>query len=358
MEVAKWHGQQDVRVEDDDIPETGKNEVRIKVVAAGICGTDLHEYKAGPIFVPDFGEPNPITGAEPPVPLGHEFGGVVDEVGSDVTEFSPGDSVAVNPGIACGSCRYCDEGMYNQCKKLAFVGLSAKSGGFAEYATVPASNVHRLPDNVPTEYGALIEPLSVCLRAVRRAGIQAGDSVAVFGTGPIGLGLVLCATTAGAEQIFVSEPRDARRQLATDAGADTTIDPTETDAVAEITEATDGGVDVALEATGVQPGFEDAIQSARPGGQVTIVSISEDTFEIDTNSIVIPERNINGTLAYQTGPIKTEFERVINLLRKEKLDPSILVTDRINLKNIVSDGFERLTNPESNQVKILVEPEG
>lgn len=356
MQVVRYHGQQDVRVEDIPIPKTGSNEIRIKVEAAGICGTDLHEYEAGPIFVPNFGEPNAITGAEPPVRLGHEFGGVVDEIGADVTEFDPGDPVAVNPGIACESCQYCNKGQYNLCENLAFIGLSAQTGGFSEYATVPASNVHRMPDDIPVEHAALVEPLSVCLRAVRRAGVQTGDSVAIFGAGPIGIGLVQCAATAGADQIFVSEPRSTRRELATDAGADVVIDPTETNAVAEIADATNGGADVALEATGVQNGFEDAIQSTRPGGQVTIVSISEGSHEIDTNSIVIPERDINGTLAYQTGPIKTEFERVLNLLDKGRFEPSTMITDQISLGSIVSEGFEPLLDSESDQVKILVKP--
>lgn len=356
MRAARYYGQHDVRVEDVDVPELGPDEVRIDVAAGGICGTDLHEYEAGPIFVPNPGEPNPLTGAEPPVTLGHEFGGTVDDVGANVTTFSPGDPVAVNPAIACESCRYCNEGAYNLCVDLAFIGLSAQTGGFGSYATVPASNVHRMPDDVPVEWAALVEPLAVCLRAVRRANVRAGDSVAVFGAGPIGIGLIQCAAASGADRVFVSEPREARRTLAVDAGADEPIDPTETDAVAEIVEATDGGADVCLEATGIQAGIDDAIQSTRPGGQVTIVSISETTHEIDMNSIVIPERNVNGTLAYQTGPIRTEFDQVVTLIATDRLDPSVFITDRIGLEEIVDDGFERLLDPESDQVKILVEP--
>lgn len=356
METAIYHGRGDVRVEDVEEP-TGPDseEVRVAVDACGICGSDLHEYAAGPILVPDE-EPHPVTGESLPIPIGHEFAGEVIEVGDGVTTTSVGDRVAVNPIIYCGSCRSCAEGKYHLCDVAGFIGLSGDGGGLSEEVVVPEEKVVRLPESVPTEHGALVEPFSVGLHAIHTSELSIGDSVAVYGTGPIGLTVVQAARAAGADAIYTVEPQDSRRALAGEVGADDTFDPTTTDAVERIRARTDGGVDVAFEVAGVEQTVQDAIATTASGGNVTVVSAFEDRVEVDPNELVMGERTIRGTLAYEGGPRSDqEFGTVVSMFESGELDPEPLISSRIELENLVEDGFETLLDPEREAVKILVE---
>ncbi|RZV06203.1 (R,R)-butanediol dehydrogenase/meso-butanediol dehydrogenase/diacetyl reductase [Natrinema hispanicum] len=357
MRAAVYYGQEDVRVEDIEEPEgPAANEVRVAVEACGICGSDLHEYTAGPIFIPDEGEPNPVTGEELPIPMGHEFAGEVTEVGEGVSNISVGDHVAVNPIIYCDECQHCEAGNYHLCESGGFIGLSGGGGGLSEEVVVPEEKAITLPDSIPTEYGALVEPFSVGFHAVQTSDFSAGDSVAVYGTGPIGLTVIQVLQAAGAGTIYGVEPQDSRRHLASEVGADKTINPIETDAAEYITEQTDGGVDVAFEAAGIEQTVQDAIASTAPSGNITIVSIFEETVELNPNEFVMGERTLSGTLAYEGGPQSDEeFGAVIGMFESENLDPEALISSRIKLENVVEDGFEALLSPEQEAVKILVE---
>nr|WP_233204299.1 2,3-butanediol dehydrogenase [Halegenticoccus soli] len=343
-------------MDDVDDPTLGPDEVRIEVDSCGICGSDLHEYVAGPIFVPDR-DPHPLTGERLPITMGHEFGGVITAVGDGVSTHEKGQAVAVNPIVWCGECRYCVEGKYHLCESVGFVGLSGGGGGFSERVTVPAVQAVPLPDGVPTEHGALVEPFSVGLHAVRRSGLQAGDSVAVFGSGPIGLAVVQAARAAGAGRIFVSEPREARRSLARESGADDLVDPTETDPVEYVHAETGGGTDVTFEVAGIETTFKQALETAKADGRVTIVSIFEGEISMHPNTIVLGERAVTGTLAYLGGPLSDrEFGAVLRLFGDGELDPEALVTARIDLPDVVDEGFDELLDGESEHVKILVRP--
>jgi (R,R)-butanediol dehydrogenase/meso-butanediol dehydrogenase/diacetyl reductase len=356
MRAALYHGQEDVRIEETESPSVGPEQVHLDVDSAGICGSDLHEYVAGPIFIPNK-EPHPVSGETAPLTLGHEFSGVVTEVGDAVTHLRQGDEVAVNPILCCGECRQCIGGNYHLCDSGGFLGLSGGGGGFAENIVVDAQKAVPLGDSVSLEAGALVEPLSVGLHAVRRSGLRAGDTAAVFGSGPIGLSVIQCARAAGARHIFVSEPRDARRSRAGESGADRLIDPTEENAVESITSATEGGVDAAFEVAGIEPTFNAALGSTRPDGSITVVSIWEESVNMDPNEFVLGERTMTGTLAYLGGPRSDEeYGMVIDMLAEGQLDPEPLITDRIGLDDIVDDGFERLLDADSDQVKIMVEP--
>ena len=357
MRAAVYHGREDVRVEAIDEPaDPNAEEVRVAIDACGICGSDLHEYAAGPIFIPDE-EPHPVTGESLPIPMGHEFAGEVTDVGADVTSVSVGDRVAVNPIIYCGECQFCEAGKYHLCEAGGFIGLSGDGGGLSETVVAPEEKLVRLPESVPTEYGALVEPFSVGLHAIHTSTLSAGDSVAVYGTGPIGLTVVQAARAAGADEIYAVEPQDSRRELAAEVGADEAIDPTTTDAVDYVRGRTDGGVDVAFEVAGIEQTVQDAVATTAADGNCTIVSIFEDTVEIDPNEFVMHERTLSGTLAYEGGPRSDqEFETVVNMFESGALDPEPLITSRIDLENVVEDGFETLLDPDQEEVKILVEP--
>lgn len=356
MKAAMYYGREDVRIEDVDAGSVGPTDIRVAVAACGICGTDLHEYAAGPIDTPGDG-PHPITGSELPVRFGHEFGGAVVETGSDVESMSSGDVVAVNPLLTCGRCRYCEEGKYNLCLNIGTIGLSGGGGGFAEGVVVDESHATTVPESVPIEYTALVEPLAVGVNAVRESGMALGDDVAVIGCGPIGLATVLAAKAEGAGRVFASASRDSRRKIAGKIGVDDLIDPHKTDPVEHVNSATDDGVDVTFEAAGAGNSLNQAVQCTARDGSVTVISLFEEAIEFDPNPIVHGGRTLNGVFGYQSGPLgDRDYRTVIELLADGRVDPEPLVTGRIALDNIVSDGFEQLTDRASGHVKVLVEP--
>src|SRR5436305_9744145 len=228
MRALRFHAARDLRVEELDQPgEPGVNEVVVRIASCGICGTDLHEFVAGPIVTPV--EPHPLTGARNPQILGHEFAGDVVAIGDGVTRVRAGDRVAIMPLAYCGQCAYCRRGLQHLCATMACVGLSHAWGGIAELATVAEYQVVRLPESVTYRQGALIEPTAVAAYGVERAGVGPGDSVLVTGAGPIGALAALCARAAGASTVYVSEPNAARRARAEALGVATVLCPTSLD---------------------------------------------------------------------------------------------------------------------------------
>src|SRR6185436_3685409 len=222
----------------------GAGEVVVRVTTCGICGTDLHEYMAGPIVTPV--EPHPLTGAQNPQILGHEFAGEVVAIGQGVTAVAEGDRVAIMPLAYCGHCAYCRRGQQHLCATMACIGLSHDWGGMAALETVAEYQVVRLPEGVTYRQGALIEPTAVAAYRVERAGVSPGDRVLVTGAGPIGALAALCAHSAGASAVYISEPNAARRARAEALGVATVLDPSSLDVPAFLRERTDGlGVDVA-----------------------------------------------------------------------------------------------------------------
>lgn len=357
MKAAIYHGREDVRVEPVEEQDLGPGQVRIAVEACGICGSDLHEYAEGPIAIPA-DAPHPLTGETLPLTMGHEFSGTVVETGANVDGPTTGDAVVVNPIIACEECQYCREGRYSLCDSLMNVGIHGGGGGFAENVVVPAENAVVLPDGVSFGHGALVEPLSVGLHAVRQSGLAAGDTAAVFGAGPIGLGVLQAAIAAGAREVYVSEPRDARRELAERLGATEAIDPSETPPPKAISKATGGGTTVAFEVAGVEATMTQAIRTTRKAGTVVVVSLFEETPRVDPNHVMLAERTVVGSYGYSGGPLAGhgEFATVMRMLQDGRLDPEPMITGRITLDDIVAEGFERLRDPASDHVKILVEP--
>lgn len=347
MKAARWHGAKDIRVEDVPEPSPGEGEVKIKVAWAGICGSDLHEYLAGPIFVP-VGQDHPLSHDKAPITMGHEYCGTVTEIGQGVTGVAVGDRVAIEPIFACGTCASCREGKYNLCDSLGFVGLSGGHGGFAAFSVVPARMVHKMPDSLSMEQGALVEPAAVALHAVRLSKIKAGDTAAVFGAGPIGLLVVEALRVAGAAQIHVVEPSEVRQKKALELGATTATDPMSADAVALIRERT-GGVHVAFEVTGVPQVLPQCINVTRHEGQTLIVSIWEADAAFQPNTVVLKERQLKGTIAY-----RNVYPAVMELMTQGYFSANKLVTKRIAIDNIVAEGFEALSS-EKSHVKILVE---
>ncbi|MCZ8532200.1 2,3-butanediol dehydrogenase [Psychrobacillus psychrodurans] len=344
MQAAVWHNIKDVRVEQINEPVISSGQVKVKVEWAGICGSDLHAYLHGLSM-----EAHSLSGQKPPLTLGHEFSGTIVEVADDVTSHRVGERVAIEPLIYCGECYACKRGYYNQCSKVGFVGLN-RDGGFAEYVIVDNNMVHVLPDSVSYEEGALVEPTAVSFYAVRESKLKAGDSIAIFGAGPIGLLTLLSAKAAGATKIIVIDLSEERLEKAKELGATTIINGMRDDIVETIHELTDGGVSVAFECAGAQPTMTSAVASVKQGGQVMAIAVFAKPVSIDMGQLMFKAADITSTLAY-----RHVFPEVIDMISTGRLDVKPVITKKIDLKDIVEEGFNQLIN-DKKQAKILVKP--
>ena len=183
MKAAIWHGRRDVRIESvPEPPPPPLGQVQVKVAWCGICGTDLHEYEGGPLYIP-LEKPHPLTGVQAPVIIGHEMSGEVTAVGDGVEDFAPGDRIAACPIIGCGECRWCRSGSMAQCDRVAFLGTSWTGGALAERLNLNAYQCYRLGDSISDEIGALVEPFSATVRAVVQSGAGVHDNVGHRGRG-------------------------------------------------------------------------------------------------------------------------------------------------------------------------------
>lgn len=351
MKAARYYGRGDIRIDDIPEPTTQPGTVKVEVDWCGICGSDLHEYLEGPIFIPTADAPHPITGESIPITLGHEFAGVVSEVGSGVSRVRVGERVAVEPYIMCGNCDACMTGRYNVCRTLGFVGLSGYGGGFSQFVVAQERWIHPLGE-LDTDVGALIEPLAVAYHAVKLSRIQPGQTALVFGAGPIGLVTTAALRAVGVEEIVVVEPAAVRKAKAPGAGADHVLDPTTTDVRAEVLELTKGrGADVSFECAGIDAALKSAILSTRAGGTVVNVAIWGHEAQVSMNDLVFNEVNILGSLAYAN-----DHPATIEMVTSGKVDPSQFITGKVELDDIVGEGFDQLVDNKEENVKILVKP--
>ncbi|MEB6195373.1 2,3-butanediol dehydrogenase [Mammaliicoccus sciuri] len=343
MKAAVWYGQKDVRVEERTTKELQCNQVKVKVSWAGICGTDLHEYLEGPIFI-STDKPDPFLGQKAPVTLGHEFAGVVEDIGSKVTKFNKGDRVVVNPTVS----NHKKEENIDLYDGYSFIGLGS-DGGFAEFTNVPEENVYKLPNNVSDKEGALVEPTAVAVQAIKEGNVLFGDTVAIFGAGPIGLLTTIAAKAAGASKIFVFDLSQERLKKAKEVGATHTINSGESNPVDVINKHTDNGVNVSFEVAGVAPTFKSAIDVTKPRGTVVIVSIFGHSIEWNPMQLTNTGVKLTSTIAYTP----STFQQTIDLINEGNLKVKDVITDEIELNDIVESGFEQLVNDKS-QAKILV----
>jgi len=346
MRAAVYYGNHQVKIEDVPEPSAGAGEVKVRVSRNGICGTDLHEYFDGPIFIS--ADPHPLTGGSMPVVLGHEFSGVVTEVGKDVTDVGEGDHVTIEPVYRCGECRPCKAGRYNVCNLVGFHGLMA-DGGMAEYTVVPRNQVHTLPDSVPVEMGALVEPMSVAYHAAVHAQVDERSNALIYGAGPIGIGLWFALRGMGLTEIDVVEPSATRRESIEALGA-RTLDPTTQDVPALIADRTDGdGVDAAFDAAGVAPAVESALACVGEHRPLVSVAIYDKPLPTPLINLVLRERRIQGTLCY-TGE---DYRAVIDLMARGHYDMMGWV-ETVPLSGVVEQGFEELR--AGHKMKLLVDP--
>jgi len=353
VKAARWFDRHDVRVVDIPEPTAGPGQVVLRVGSCGICGTDLEEFRHGPVLIPT-DEPHPLTGQAAPLTLGHEFWGTVVEVGRDVTGLRHGDRVAPEICLACGICAYCKGGEPARCRIWATLGLHA-DGGLAEYVTVQASSCVRIPDSMADDDGALIEPTEVAVRAVRSGGLTLGERAVVIGGGAIGLLVLQTAHAAGAREVYVVEPGASRRELARTLGADAAIDPADPGWQDELIERCDGlGPDVVLECAGVPGAADGALAIARKGGRIVLVGIINERVPMRLLEVVVGEKHLLGSVQHDS---VHDLPAAVDLLATGRVRGRPLVTSRIPLDRVVEDGFMALV-PGGDQVKILVGPPG
>lgn len=335
MKAAVFRGIGQIEVAKVPRPEPGPGEVLIRVGYCGICGSDLEALQYGMY--------------EPGLIVGHEFAGVLAELGPGVTGWQVGDRVVVSDAIPCGECAPCLEGQLDACESLTMIGVT-HDGGLAEYAPAMARGLHRLPDEVTLRQGALVEPLSVALHGVRRSRLKVGDRVLVMGAGPIGLLTLQCALLAGARQVIVTEVDATRAALANRLGAVAVLDPGRDNVGLALAGLTGGqGPDLVYICTGAPAPFGDALSLVRKGGQIFVLGLCMEPVEADFASVVLNDLCIEGSLAG-----RAEVSAAIDLVAQRRVDVETLVSHEIGLDEVVTAGFEPLGTPGSGAVKILV----
>jgi threonine 3-dehydrogenase len=325
------------------VPPIGASDVLVRVRATSICGTDLHIYgwdrwSQGRI--------------KPPITLGHEFCGVVQSVGEEVTAVKPGDFVSAEMHVNCGHCHQCRLGQAHICQNLKIIGIDI-DGAFAEFVKIPATNIWKLDPGIPEHYGAILDPLGNAVHTAL-AGPIAGQTVLVTGCGPIGLMSIAVAKACGSSTVFATETNEHRRHMAKQMGADLVLNPSAEDAVKKILEATGGtGVDVLMEMSGNPAAIQQGFKALRAGGRASLLGIPTENVPLDLVQDVIFKgatvQGIYGRRMYDT------WVQMTALLRAGRVNLQPLFGEKVELENFET-AFARLQNGLAG--KILMYPNG
>ena len=321
MKAVVFHGKDvGLKIEDIPVPRIGDDGILVKVAACGVCHTDLHYIEHG---VPTF--------KKPPIVLGHEASGIVEEVGANVTHVKKGQRVLIPAVLTCGRCAACRQGRENICSNMQMVG-NHFDGAYAEYVAVPAKDVLGLPESVPLEEASIIaDAISTPYHAVKnRAQVKPGDWVVVFGCGGVGINAVQMAAAAGGYVIAV-DINDRKLKWASEFGAARTINATQVDRVSkEIKKLTGGGADIAMEVIGNPRTIEEAFEGVRAGGRLCVVGYTNEAISIVAGKIMFKELEVVGSL----GCRPVDYVPLIRMVEQGKIDVKRQVTHRFPLEEI------------------------
>jgi len=336
MKAAAWTANGAIEVVERPLPEVRPGWVRIRVASAGICGSDLHYL----------GERVDFPGQTP----GHEIGGVIDEAGEG-SGFEPGTPVAVEGAFACERCRYCRGGHYSHCTKLKFLGFSAP-GAMAEYMVAPAAAVYRLPATVPPEWGALVEPMAICVHATRRARIELGDRVLVLGSGTIGLISILLARESGASAVYATVRHRQQQEMARAMGATEVFGSSE-----EATKALGAGsMDVVVETVGGRATtVEDAVGLVRDLGTICATGIFQEPGSIPMTPVALREITIVGAFGYSRNHGYADFAIAADMVGKHLDRLQGMVTHRFAIDQAPA-AFATAHDKTSGSIKVHLRP--
>jgi L-iditol 2-dehydrogenase len=332
-----------LEIQDSPIPSFGKDEVLIRVKACGICGSDVHGYDGS-------------SGRRiPPLIMGHEAAGLIEECGSEVSGFSKGDRVTFDSTVYCGKCSYCKKGQVNLCDNRMVLGVSCddyrRHGAFAEFVTVPSHIIYKLPDTFPFEHAAMIEAVSVAVHAVGRISFDNGDKSLVVGAGMIGLLLIQAIHSAGCREIIAVDMDNDRLNLAKKLGATQVINSQEVDALRFILNETGGqGVDKSFEVVGATPTVQLSIHAVRKGGSVVMVGNLAPEVELPLQSVVTREISLFGTCA-SAG----EYPKCIELMADGLIQVDPLISAKVALEE-GPEWFDRLYGREPGLMKVILKP--
>ncbi len=345
MRAVVLNGPNDFAPTDIPKPVIGDNDMLLEMKKAAICGTDMR-ILAG----------TKTKGVRYPSVIGHEMCGVISEVGKNVTGFQVGDKVSIANVIPCGSCPACLAGRENACMNRKAIGYEF-NGGFEEYVLIPeiaikSGNVIKLPEDVSFTAGALIEPLSCCIRGLKNAGTGFNDTVLIVGAGPIGLMHMQLSKIAGAKQVIVSEPNEMRREVALELGADRVVDPTKENLEQIIKDATNGmGADVIVMAIGVPALVNSTLKLCKKGGTVNLFAGFAGTGEcqIEVNTIHYNEINVNGSTAYK----RADYLEAADMVITKKINLDKIATHTFKIDEF-QDAYEMCKSGKG--LKVMIEP--
>jgi L-iditol 2-dehydrogenase len=342
MKAAMYYGIGDVRYEETDVPQIGSGDILLKVGAALTCGTDVKTFKRG----------HPLLLRETPALFGHEYAGIIEEIGENVKDFEPGMRVVATNSAPCGTCFLCKRGMFNLCPELK---SNFVNGAFAEYIRVPEPvvkwNTHHIPDSLPFRNAALTEPLACVVNGIEQSNIQLGDTVAIIGAGPIGQMMIMLAKKRGASTIIVSDLAELRRNMAKKSGADIILDPASENPVDRVKEETSGhGADVVIEAVGLPATWEQAVDMTRDAGTTVLFggAASGTKFQIDTVRFHYGQLTIKGV--FHLTP--RNVEQALSLIIAKDVNPDILISHEMPLRDIIQ-ALEMMSSGQTMKVAII-----
>ena len=341
MKAAALNGPRTVEVMTIDAPAVRSGEVLVRIKNVGICGSDLHFYRG------EFPLPKGFI-------LGHELAGEVVEAGEGVTGFSPGDRVAIEAMKVCLTCSYCRSGSYQFCASRKQFGLN-HPGGLQELVSFPPYALYKLPDELDTEMGALLEPLIVGVHGLRLVDLRFGDRVAVLGSGAIGLTAIAAAKAMGATFIAATARYPQQREMAAVMGADAVFDATD-EGTAQMTKAVRGGYDVVVETVG---GHGDtlgqALQVVAVGGRISVLGAFSQPVSIHPIVFFMKEPTIVGSNCYGRAGRQSDYELGIEIMRRRPDDFRRLITHRFAIDDI-AEAYATADDKKSGAIKVTVTP--
>jgi 2-desacetyl-2-hydroxyethyl bacteriochlorophyllide A dehydrogenase len=317
-------------------PEIQSNEVLIKVKKVGICGSDVGSYETGGPYLPE-------------KIIGHEFSGEIIEIGESIRKLKIGDRVTANPQISCGECYYCAHHKENMCKLQNYSLGTTEDGAMREYINVRGDRIHKLPDNVSYDSGALVEPLSIAVNAIQESGITIGESAAVIGAGTIGLMVIQVLKVSGANKIFVLEPVESKQKKAFELGATKVFTPNAWNKIRRLTDKL--GPDHVYDCVGLSTTVSKALSLVKKGGCITLIGMHSPSLEIK-NALMFTTNNL--TLKGVYGYTQDVYAAAINLLEQGRINSESIITSHIKIDE-VPYMFEKLSNPPHDELKVIVD---
>ncbi len=327
-----------IEIREVPIPSVAADQVLVEIAYVGICGSDIHVYLGKHPYTPY------------PVVQGHEVSGKVVAIGESVERVKIGDRVTIEPQVSCGVCYPCTHGLYNICNELKVMGFQT-TGAASDYFAVSEHHIVTLPDDMDYRYGAMMEPLSVAVRAVRKAGDMTDKQVLVVGAGPIGNLVAQTAKALGAAKVMVSDVNKLRLEKALASGVDVAVNAKEEElrSVIDREFGSDRRADVIFDCAGVQQAITSAVSVARKGSDIVVVAVYEGVPEVDMAYINECEIRLIGTARYNFD----DFEVAIGLVGEGKIQLSELITDEFELPEYL-EAYEKIEKTPETTMKVLV----